>query len=205
MSADTVYEVIGYAASALVVISLAMSSIIRLRIVNLAGAVVFAIYGGLIGSIPVVVTNTIIAGLDVWYLRKELGSRQEVSIIPVDASDPFLAAFIDRYRRDIIEFGRLDAEVDVRYVILRNAASAGVFLGRDAGQGTLEVLVDYVAPPFRDLKSGEVLYANEGRRFAELGFDEVRVSEPNPRQTAYFSSMGFVPDHAGALHLSVGV
>ena len=55
MSADTVYELIGYLGSALIVVSLAMSSIIRLRIVNLAGAVVFSFYGVLIGSIPVIV------------------------------------------------------------------------------------------------------------------------------------------------------
>ena len=34
-------EVIGYVASALVVVSLAMTSVVRLRVVSLAGSVVF--------------------------------------------------------------------------------------------------------------------------------------------------------------------
>ena len=87
MSADTVYELIGYLGSALIVVSLAMSSIIRLRIVNLAGAVVFSFYGVLIGSIPVIVTNVIISGLDIWYLRKELTTRPALTVVPVDAAD----------------------------------------------------------------------------------------------------------------------
>ena len=57
------YEIIGYVGSALIVVSLAMSNIIRLRVVNLVGALVFMTYGVLIGSLPVTATNLIISGI----------------------------------------------------------------------------------------------------------------------------------------------
>ncbi|NQV06152.1 YgjV family protein, partial [bacterium] len=57
MSAATAYEILGYAASALVVLSLAMRSILRLRIIGLVGSVAFMVYGILIGSYPVAITN----------------------------------------------------------------------------------------------------------------------------------------------------
>jgi hypothetical protein len=45
MSTETIYELIGYAGSILIVISLAMSSIIKLRVINLMGAITFGVYG----------------------------------------------------------------------------------------------------------------------------------------------------------------
>lgn len=39
------YELVGYIASALVAMSMLMTSILRLRIVNLVGSTVFGVYG----------------------------------------------------------------------------------------------------------------------------------------------------------------
>ncbi len=52
-------ELIGYVASALVVTSLAMTSVVRLRTISLAGSVTFVVYGLLIGSVPIVITNVV--------------------------------------------------------------------------------------------------------------------------------------------------
>lgn len=65
-------EIIGYAASFLVAVSLVMVSIVRLRLINLAGAVTFVVYGALIGSIPIVLTNGFITAVNVYYLQKLL-------------------------------------------------------------------------------------------------------------------------------------
>ncbi len=54
-------ELIGYLASALVVASLAMTSVVRLRTISLAGSITFVVYGLLIGSMPIVITNASIA------------------------------------------------------------------------------------------------------------------------------------------------
>ena len=192
MSTATIYELIGYTASILIVISLAMSSVIRLRVVNLVGALVFTLYGALIGSIPVLLTNIVIAGIDVYFLQRELTTRDQLGIIPVAGDDSFLAAFIDHYRDDLSSFGHADADsADVRFLMLRDTTLAGVFLGRTDANGRLEVLVDYVAPPYRDLRSGECLYRDGGVRFNELGYRTLVVAEPDDRQRDYLSAMGY--------------
>lgn len=56
----TLGEALGYAASALVAASFLMSSVVRLRLVNAAGAALFAAYGWAIGATPVIVTNGLI-------------------------------------------------------------------------------------------------------------------------------------------------
>lgn len=205
MSATTVYELIGYIASALIVISLAMSSIIKLRVINLVGAITFTVYGFLIGSLPVALTNIIIAGLDIWYLRKELTTREELSVIGTQPGDRFLAAFLDVFGDDLESFVQPEESLrtaDVWFVMLRNATAAGVFAGRSDGSD-LHVLVDYVAPPYRDHKSGTQLYVGQGRRFRDAGFERLVLAVPDGRQADYLSSMGYVRDANGSMALNV--
>ena len=57
-------EVVGYVASALVELSFAMRSVVKLRTVSLVGSAIFAVYGALTGAWPVVITNSVIALLN---------------------------------------------------------------------------------------------------------------------------------------------
>lgn len=63
-------EILGYAASIMVAISLTMKDIVKLRIYNFIGCGLFSAYGLMIGSWPVVVTNTFIACVNVYFLFK---------------------------------------------------------------------------------------------------------------------------------------
>ena len=59
MESNTLIELIGYTASVILVISMMMSSFVKLRIVNLVGAFLFSVYGFIIGSYPVGFLNRI--------------------------------------------------------------------------------------------------------------------------------------------------
>lgn len=61
-------EYFGYAASAGVLISFLMRDIKWLRIVNSVGCIFFIIYGTLLESWPVVVTNVAIVLINLYYL-----------------------------------------------------------------------------------------------------------------------------------------
>ncbi|PKD20420.1 hypothetical protein APR41_14175 [Salegentibacter salinarum] len=61
-------EWIGYLASFFVAISFFMKNIIKLRIVNSLGCILFVIYGILIDSWPVGITNGIIVAVNLYYL-----------------------------------------------------------------------------------------------------------------------------------------
>lgn len=50
-------EWIDYLASILIVISLMMTNILRLRIINTIGCVTFVVYGLLVGAYPVALSN----------------------------------------------------------------------------------------------------------------------------------------------------
>jgi len=63
-------EIIGYMASVFVAISLMMSSIVKLRVINLIGAILFMIYSYLIGALPVFFVNLFISVVNIYYLNK---------------------------------------------------------------------------------------------------------------------------------------
>ena len=57
MDTATWIEIIGYAGSALVLVSFLMSSVVKLRIVNTIGSLIFAVYALIIKSYPTAILN----------------------------------------------------------------------------------------------------------------------------------------------------
>ena len=60
-------ECVGYVASVLVAVSLTLANIRALRVVNLAGALVFTVYGILVSAYPVAVVNGFIVLVNIFY------------------------------------------------------------------------------------------------------------------------------------------
>jgi hypothetical protein len=69
-------EYIGYLASIVIMISFLMKKIITLRIINLIGGILFIVYGILLSmSIPIIVTNSFVVGVNFYYLVKHFRSK----------------------------------------------------------------------------------------------------------------------------------
>ena len=64
------YELLGYSASLLIALSLSMRSLLTLRVINLTGALLFTIYGLLIGALPVAALNFYIVLVNLYYLHQ---------------------------------------------------------------------------------------------------------------------------------------
>ena len=75
MNSILITEYIGYLASIVIMISFLMKNMITLRTVNLIGGLLFIIYGVLLSmSIPIIVTNTFVVGVNVFFLIKHYRS-----------------------------------------------------------------------------------------------------------------------------------
>lgn len=61
-------EWVGYAASLFIVVSLTMTSIVKLRIINSVGCLLFIIYGLNLNAYPVVISNALIVMINVYNL-----------------------------------------------------------------------------------------------------------------------------------------
>ncbi|MCL9776661.1 YgjV family protein [Vibrio methylphosphonaticus] len=71
-------EILGYAASIMVAISLTMKNIVKLRVLNFIGCALFTAYGLAIDSMPVVITNGFIACVNVYFLAKMMQEKKSV-------------------------------------------------------------------------------------------------------------------------------
>lgn len=69
-------EWVGYLASLVLMISFLMKNISKLRIINSIGAVLFIFYGiMLVTSWPIIITNTFILGVNIYYLANHFRNK----------------------------------------------------------------------------------------------------------------------------------
>lgn len=202
MSTSVLYQLIGYAGSALVVWSLTMKSLLRLRLIGLAGAVVFTTYGLLIAAYPIVATNVVIIFVHSIFLRDLLSKKIEYfTVLNVMKDSLYLQFFLDYHREEIQQsepgFVYSPAEDQITAFILRDLVPAGLFIGRFSEHTSLEVILDFVIPQYRDFKIGEFLYSQRSGVFANPRCQLAWSPGGTQDYTDYLERMGFVPE-AGA-------
>lgn len=198
MDAATWYEIIGYVGSALIVASLAMRSLLRLRIINLIGALVFTVYGLLIAAPPVWVVNLVIVGIDAWQLRHMLGRNEDLEVVEVRPDNAYLTRFLDYHAEEIERFVPTFDGVrsDHRpFFVLRDLVPAAVVLLRPVGNHEAAVDLDYAIPAYRDYTSGQYVY---GEGLAEtLDVDHLVTDPGSDAHRPYLARMGFEPEPDG--------
>lgn len=68
---EVLLEIFGYLGTVLVVVSMMMTSVTKLRIVNMCGSVISAIYAGICGTWPIVVMNVCLFVINGFHLVRE--------------------------------------------------------------------------------------------------------------------------------------
>lgn len=193
-------EWIGYIGSLLVLISLMLSSILKLRLVNLFGASIFAFYGFFIGALPVGIMNFVIAIADIYYLRHLYSHKERFDVMEVNSEDQYLQKFIDHYQYDIQkffpEFSSLEKS-DIILLVLRDLNPAGAFVGVAEEGKTLKIKLDYVTPQYRDCKLGRYIYTKFSNFFKEKGYKTLTSYTKINTHQRYLKKMGFIPDKKG--------
>lgn len=198
-------EVIGYVASALIVTSLAMTSVLKLRTISLLGSIAYVIYGVLLPAWPIVIANGIIAVLNVWNIYRELNkAKMNLGVSPIAVDAPYLLDFLDASRSDIDKFqpGAAPVEGDQAWLLLRDALPAGALIGQVDG-GDLRVKLDYVRPPFRDSKLGEWLFGDGFKKLGLSGVNRIVADPGTPEHRRYLVGLGFT-ESGGEFARAVG-
>ena len=187
-------EWFGYAASVVVAISLMMSSIVKLRWLNLTGAAMFSSYGFIIGALPVGFLNLFIVVINVVYLVRMYRAKDDFRIMRWSGGDEFLSHFLEFHRAEIERFfPRLDyRNLDGRSVffLVRNSAPIGLLFGRSQEGGSFLIELDYVGPQYRDLKMGSFLY-EKNDFFRRQGYSALKAQATGSGHDAYLMRMGF--------------
>jgi len=190
---------LGYIASLIVLISLVMSSIIKLRWINLIGAILFSIYGFLIGSMPTGLLNLGIVFIDAYYIIKIYKSKEYFHMLQVSSNDDYLKHFTTFYKENIISFFGKDSikipENAICFYVLRNMVPASIFVGVPDGN-TLKIQLDYVTPEYRDFKISDFIYKENSSFFTNLGYSKLEATSSVSDHIKYLQKIGFIKNHS---------
>lgn len=94
-------EMDGYLGSALVVVSMLMSSVIELRVINTIGSGIFTAYALMIYSYPTALMNGFLIGLIVYNLIRLTQKDRSYDLVEGAQGEGRLRYLLDYYREDI--------------------------------------------------------------------------------------------------------
>lgn len=188
-------DMIGYVASFIILVSLLMSSVKKLRLINLFGSVIFAVYGFLILSYPTAVMNIGIVLIDLYYLVKMYKEKDQFKLVKTDANSALFTDFFAFYKEDIksfmdIKFDLNDPSLNI-YFVTRNVVPAGLFISKKEGN-KLTIYIDYTIPMYRDFKIGSYLYDPSSSLCTDENIIYLSSKPGSVKHRSYLEKMGFV-------------
>ncbi len=196
MNASMLIEMVGYLGSMLVVVSMLMSSVIKLRVINTIGSGIFCVYALIIHSYPTALMNLFLVAINVYNLVKLSKKEQNYDLVEMKSDDGLLGYILDYYRMDIEKFfpgfSKENPETDRAYMVCLNGDPAGVMLGKEREEGVVDVTLDYSVPAYRDCSVGAYLYSKlPAKGIRTLVYSE----EESKAHGTYLEKMGFVREN----------
>ncbi len=193
-----IIEGIGYFGSFLVVVSMLMTSVKKLRIINTTGSVIFMGYALLIQSYPTAFMNLCLVLINLYQLVQLGKKERHFQLLKVQAGEGLVAYLLEYYREDILKFFPalavdLTEDCDQAYVVTCDTLPVGLFLGNQTAEGEIRILIDYATPAYRDTSVGDFLY----RHLPDYNIQRIIFSSQSVGHEAYMEEMGFVKTEEG--------
>ena len=191
MNAALALELFGYLGSFLVLVSMLMTSVVRLRVINLIGSAIFASYAVMIHSFPTALLNGCLVGINIYHLlRLHRSAGKSYELQPLNGGEGYVAWFLHMYGEDIKRFfpafdPALAKHAEGYGVFYENQA-AGLLLGHRKDTA-FEIMLDYSTPTFRDSSVGAYLY----EELAGQGLTRLVCAADSPEHAQYMEKMGF--------------
>ena len=190
MDIATIFEIIGYEGSALVLVSFLMASVVKLRVVNAIGSTIFAVYALLIHSYPTMIMNICLVLINLYYLWKLRNSEPNYRLVSLPSGDAYVEHFLAEHREDIVRCfpGRNwnQEELNRAFLVLHGDTAAGLLLGRETA-GKLDVALDYSTPAYRDSSEGRYLTEHLGQE----GLTLLRYEHAEEGHLGYLKKLGY--------------
>jgi hypothetical protein len=173
-------DILGWAGSALLVFSVMQARVLRFRALNLLACVVLTVFNGLLGIWPMVAMNVALSAINIYFLVRLLGDRHDdkaFEVLEVSPTDDYLRHVLRVHGGDILRF-QPDFVWDGAapghrsYLVLHADETVGVVLLRDEGDGTAQVVLDYVTRRYRDFSPGEFVW-RRSQLLKDSGFRRV--------------------------------
>lgn len=187
---DIYLEIFGYIGTALVLFSMMMTSVTRLRWFNIAGSIVSMTYAALCNTWPVVFLNFGLIIINSLQLVRLYKLRSLFSVVSTSAADQSAKYFLKHYSKDIkqyfpdFELKRSD-ETEI-FIVYDGAEAVGILVGERLGD-VLRVDLDYVSPKYRDRSVARFLFG----RLKDHGIKSLSATTLVEKHRKYLLKMDF--------------
>ncbi len=169
-------EIFGYIGTALVIISMMMTSVLKLRIINMCGGVISLIYAVLTNTWPVAVLNACLVCINFVQTIRQLRKKDSLTFAKVSMSDGSFKYFLSYFENDIKKFSDCDASVlcedDSVYLIFSASQTVGFVAGQREGT-QYKIKMYYAAPQNRNKDTETALFSYLKKEGTDtvIGFD----------------------------------
>lgn len=134
MSTAMIIEIFGYIGCVFVIVSMLMTSVVKLRVINTVGSSISAVYAMIGHSYPLALVNASLVVINIYNLSKlmKTENNNQYDLVCTETEDSFLNYFLKYYETDICKYfsekslNPLCSEV--AYTICCEGAPAGIFL-----------------------------------------------------------------------------
>lgn len=201
MTTQMIVEGIGYLGSVLVVVAMLMTSVKKLRIINMVGSAIFAVYALIIRSYPTALMNFFLVGINIYNLFKLSRAVRNYRIIECYKDESIVQDLLRSFEKDIHRFFPsfvVNDERKLAFLVCSDSRPVGLMIGVMADDSTLEIELDYAIPEYRDCSVGSCLYdyISEHWKVTEFLF-----SVPSNNHEKYMQKVGYFKNENGKWEL----
>ncbi len=190
---DFFLEAFGYLGTALVILSMLMTSVVKLRIINMCGSVISTIYAAISGAWPIVLLNVSLFLINLIQLIRMKNTRSSFSHSTAKVGESCVQYFLSLYDADIKTYfpeytvpDEASTVVEIAYI---GSETVGLLIGEKTGD-TMTICLDYATPKYRDLSVSTFLFS----KLAEEGIRTLIAPTGVPEHQSYLLRMGFTQE-----------
>ena len=189
-------QLMGYLAFIFLAVSLWVNNDVKFRWVNSLGCLSFIFYGIFIHAFPIVLTNSVLLAINIYFLFKIYRRQEKFELVEFNNDSTLIPRFISFYKKDIEAyfpgFVMKEGNNEIRFVVLRDIVVANIFVAAISTNGDAVVKINYTVPKYRDYKVGRFLF-DEGKEFLhKRGITRIIYTEVHhPRHERFLKVMGF--------------
>ena len=193
------WEIFGYLASALVIFSLTRTNVKQLWRMNAIGDIATIIYALPKNAIPVVLMNLGALTIDIIQLVRLRRVPTAFNLVTATKGSGYFDWYTQKHENDIKAFDPEERykEADELFFYVRNDEVAGLLAYNVLDDGTAEIVLDYVAKKFRDVRIGSYFFGSDSPKFAHAGIKTLLTHTKNPAHEGYLRKIGFTHRASG--------
>lgn len=195
MTAETFIQAMGYFSTVLILISFLMTSVVKLRLFNLIGSIIFVIFAFLTKSYPTAIMNIGLCLINIYFLIRLARSKSLTLHLPIDRDSAYLNEFLKLYQQDIRcffpKFDPKDPGNETAYFVYYDMNPVGLIIGHKTEGGALDIALDYTIPKYRDASVGRYLYP---QLLGEEGFRALELRDASDKHAPYLKKIGFAQE-----------